>query len=115
MALWKVEQGTTRRFVLDDPMRLLDVVALISLAAAPGLLLVSWIPLPLVLPVLSILSFLVACGIALYAHFSKVDRRQRSISLWEISYAFAFVWIAAGMMSNPRTLIDWLDRLASTP
>ena len=81
MALWKVEHGTTRKFVVDDPMRFLDLVALLALAASPGLLLVSLIPLPLVLPALSILSFVVACGVALFAHFSKVSRHEHSIAL----------------------------------
>jgi hypothetical protein len=115
MALWKVEHGTTRKFVVDDPMRILDLVALLALAAAPGLLLVSLIPLPLVLPVLSILSFVIACGIALFAHFSEVSRHERSIGYWEFSYAFAFVWVAAGMMSSPQALMDWFERLPTTP
>jgi hypothetical protein len=115
MALWKVEHGTTRKFVVDDPMRLLDLVALLALAASPGLLLVSLIPLPLVLPALSILSFVIACGVALFAHFSKVSRHEHSITSWEISYAFAFVWVAAGMMSNPQALMDWFERLPTMP
>ena len=115
MTLWKVEQGSTRRFVIDDPTRFLDLIALIAIAAAPGLLLVMFIPLPLVLPALSIVSFVMACGIALFAHFNKNSRRQPGLAHWELACAFAFIWVAAGMMSNPKTIIDWLDRLAMTP
>lgn len=112
MAHWKIERGPAQKFVLEDPSRVLDVVALITIAAAPGLILLMVLPLPLVLPVLSILSFLIACGIAFYAQRSETNRRRANTAHWELAWAFAVIWVVAGMLGNPRTLIEWLDRLA---
>src|ERR1700743_721839 len=109
MAHWKIERGPRQKFILEDPTRFLDLVALMAIAAAPGLVLLMFVPLPLVMPALSIVSFLIACGIALFAHYSQAERRQPDTPLWELAWAFAVVWVAAGMMSNPRRLIDWLD------
>jgi hypothetical protein len=114
MTLWKIERGANQKFVIDDPTCFLDLVALLAIATAPGLFLVMLIPLPLVLPVLSVVSFVAACGIAVFAHFSET-RRGPSLVQWELACAFAFVWLAAGVMGNPRTLLDWFDSLPMTP
>jgi hypothetical protein len=115
MTLWKIERGANQKFVIDDPTCFLDLVALLAIATAPGLFLVILIPLPLVLPVLSVVSFVAACGIAVFAHFSETRHRRGSLVHWELACAFAFVWVASGMMGNPRTLLDWFDRVAMTP
>jgi hypothetical protein len=115
MALWKIERDPSGKFVVDDPTQFLDRVALLSIAASPGVLLVSLVPLPLVLPVFSIVAFLMACGIALWAHFSGIRRDEQRIAHWEIAYAFTFMWIAAGILGRPRALIEWLEQLAMTP
>lgn len=114
MAHWKVQYSSSRKVILDDPTHFLDRVALISIAAAPGLFLTMTIPLQLVLPAVSILSFTVACGIALYAHCSSPYRSESDKVLWELAYAFAFVWVAAGICSNPWHLLDWFESLAVT-
>lgn len=113
MTLWKIERGLDRKFVLPDPVHWLDVVALIAIVASPGVALMMFVPLPLVLPILSIVSFLIACGVALFA-CSNANSRQPSIAHWEFVWAFAAVWVVAGTMSNPMTLIEWLDRLATS-
>jgi hypothetical protein len=113
MAFWKIERGPSGKFVLEDPTHFLDIVALISIAASPGVLLLSLVPLPLVLPVFSIVSFVCACATALIAHFSKVKRDVDRIAHWEIAYAFTFMWVAAGILGNPRTLLEWLNQLAT--
>jgi hypothetical protein len=115
MALWKMEYGSERKFVIDDPFRLLDIVGLIAIATAPAFLLLLLIPLPLVPPVLSILSFVIACGVALYAHFTKASRDAQGIAIWDIAGAFTFIWIVAGILSNPRHLLDWFDNLSMVP
>jgi hypothetical protein len=112
MAIWRVEQGPTRKFVLTDRAQLLDWIALIAVAAAPGFLLILFIPLPLVLPVLSIISFILACSIALFAHCSRDRRGAPTQVLWDLACAFTFVWIVSGLTSNPRHLLDWFDQLA---
>jgi hypothetical protein len=73
------------------------------------------IPLTLVPPVLSILSFVIACGVALYALFTKANRDAQGVAIWDIAGAFTFIWIIAGMMSNPNHLLDWFDNPSMVP
>ena len=115
MALRKMEYGSERRFVIDDPFRFLDLVGLIAIATAPAFLLLLLIPLPLVPPVLSILSLVIACGVALYALFTKASSDAQGVTIWDFAYTFTFIWIVAGMMSNPKRLLDWFDNLSMVP
>jgi len=112
MTLWRMEHGSGRKFRRYEETRLLDMAGVFSFAAMPGLVFLMVLPLSLVLPALSILSFLIACGLALFAHYSRTCRPAVRTLLWDIAYAFTFVWIAAGLLSNPRQLLDWADRLA---
>jgi hypothetical protein len=115
MALGGMEYGSERKFVIDGPFRRLATVGLIAIAAAPALVLLLLIPLPLVPPVLSILSFVIACGAALYAIFTRARREAQGLTIWNIAYAFTFVWLVAGVMSKPRHLLDWFDNLSMVP
>jgi hypothetical protein len=115
MALWKMEYGSERKFVVGDPSRFLDLVGLIAIVTAPALVLFLLIPLPLVPPVLSILSFAIACAVALYALFTKASRSAQGVAIWDVAGAFTFIWIVAGVMSNPKHLLDWFDSLSMVP
>jgi hypothetical protein len=114
MALWKMEYGSKRKFVIDDPFRFLDLVVLIAIATAPVSVLLLLIPLPLVPPVLSILSFVLACSVAVYALITKASRDTQGVGIWDIAGAFTFIWIIAGVLSNPTLLVDWFD-LSTVP
>ncbi len=100
---------------LSATFRFLYLVGLIAFATAPAFALLLLIPLPLVPPVLSILSFVIACGVALYALFTKARRDAQGVAIWDVAGAFAFIWIAAGIMSNPKHLLVWLDNLSMVP
>jgi hypothetical protein len=115
MALGKMEYGSERKFAIGDLFRFPDLVGLIAIAAAPAFVLLLLIPLPLVPPVLSLVSFVIACGAALYALFTKASRDAQGVAIWDIAGAFAFTWIVAGIMSNPRHLLDWFDNLSMVP
>ena len=115
MTLWKMEYGSGRKFAIGDRFRFLDLAGLIAIATAPAFVLLLLIPLPLVPPVLSILSFVIACGVALYALFTKASRDTHGIATWDIAGAFAFIWIAAAIISNPVHLLDWFDNLSMVP
>jgi len=115
MTLWKTERGSAPLFTSDAPARHLDVAALVVIAAAPGLLLLWLIPLPLVLPVLSIMSFMIAGVVALVAHYSGIDRRAPGISAWDVAALFTLMWITAGMMSGTKHFAELFDRLATIP
>ena len=115
MTLWKTERGSAPLFTSDAPARYLDRAALVVIVAAPSLLILWLIPLPLVLPVLSIMSFVIAGIAALVAHYSGIDRRAPGVSLWDIAAAFTLIWIGAGMMSGTKQFVELFDRLAATP
>jgi hypothetical protein len=111
MALRTMECAPERKFVIEDRRRFLDLVGLIAIATAPAFVLLLLIPLPLVPPVLSLLSLVIACGVALYALITKASRDAQGVTIWDIAYAFAFIWLVAGKISSPKHLLDWFDCL----
>jgi hypothetical protein len=115
MALRKMEYGSERKFVIDDRFPFLDLVGLIAISITPAFVLLLLFPLQLVPPVLSILSFVIACGVALYALLTKASRDAQGVTIWDIACAFTLIWIVAGMMSNPKHLLDWFDNLSMVP
>jgi hypothetical protein len=112
MALGKIEYGSQPKFALDTLFRLPDWLGLVAIVAAPAVVLVLLIPLPLVPPAFSLLSFVSACGFALYALSTNANRDARGAAVWNVAYAFAFIWIVAGAMSKPRHVLDWFDSLS---
>ena len=68
MALGKME--SERKFAIEGPLRFPGLIGLIAISA-PALVLFLWIPTPLVLPALSILSLVIASVVAMYAVFIK--------------------------------------------
>ena len=112
MALWKTEYGPESKFAIDVSSRFLDLAGLIALAAAPAFVLLLLVPLPLVPPVLSVLSFVIACAAALYALVTKASRDAPGVSIWDVAGTFTFIWIVSGIISNPMHLLDWLDNLS---
>ena len=91
------------------------LAALFAIGAAPVLLLVWLVPLPLVLPALSIASFIIACAVALFAHCSGVDRTAPGMKAWDIVALFTSVWIGAGMIGGPKQMIELFEQLATAP
>jgi hypothetical protein len=110
MTLWKTERGFAPLFT-----RHVGRAVLVAVVAAPVLLLFWLVPLPLVLPVLSIMSFMIAGIVALVAHYSGIDRRAPSVSAWDIAAVFTLIWIVAGMMSGTKQFVELFDRLAMIP
>jgi hypothetical protein len=115
MTLWKTERGFAPLFTPNASARYLDLAGLVVIVAAPGLLLLWLVPLPLVLPILSIMSFVMAGVAALVAHYSGIDRHVPSVSAWDIAAVFTLIWIGAGMMSGAKQFAELFDRLAATP
>jgi hypothetical protein len=114
MGLRKVESGSERKFVIEIPLRFQGLVGLIAITAAPAFVLFLLIPARLVPPVLSILSFAIACVVAMYALFTKTNHHEGT-KIWNIAYLFTFIWIVAGMMSNHKHVLDWFDSLSMVP
>jgi hypothetical protein len=115
MAVWNTERGSTFRFSLHGSARYVDLAALMAIGAAPGLLLVWLIPLPLVLPALSIVSFTIACTVALFAHCTGADRHAPSVTLWDVAAVFTLIWIGAGTIGGARQVVQLLDQIAMVP
>src|SRR5260370_1040360 len=115
MTLWRTERGSAPLFTPNALARYLDLAGLVVIVAAPGLLLLWLVPLPLVLPILSIMSFVIAGVAALVAHYSGIDRHAPSVSAWDIAAVFTLIWIGAGMMSGTKQFVELFDRLAMIP
>jgi hypothetical protein len=115
MTLWRTERGSAPLVTSKDPAASLDLAALVAIVAAPVVVLLWLVPLPLFLPILSIMSFVIACVAALVAHYCGIDRRAPGVSTWEIAAVFTLIWIGAGMMSGTRQFVELFDRLAMVP
>src|SRR5215831_3403673 len=90
-----------------------DLLALAAIAAAPGVLLAWLLPLPFVLPVLSVIAFVIACVVALFAYARNVPRRAPGMTLWDVAGIFTAIWITAGLLSGPARLIRFFEHLAA--
>jgi hypothetical protein len=114
MALWKSEHSSAYGFTLHSPGQHLDLPVVVALAAALGLLLVWLVPLPLVLPALSIVAFTVAGFVALLAYHSGADRHTDGITPWDVAGIFALIWVVAGMLSEPEHVVQLFDHITMT-
>jgi hypothetical protein len=88
------------------------VVLLIALAiatAVPLLLLASFIPRPLVLPVLSLAAIGCAAVLALVAYWRRAPRYVESVTLWDLAGAAALIGFAAGMLTGPEQIVHFVD------
>jgi|SRR6185369_2348554 hypothetical protein len=89
------------------------VVLLTSLAiaaAVPLLLLASFVPRPLVLPVLSLTALGCAAVLALTAYWRNAPRHVESITLWDLAGGAALIGFAAGMLTGPEQILYFVDQ-----
>ena len=115
MALWNTAHRLERQFTLRVTARCLDFAALFAIGAALALLLVWLVPLPLVLPALSIISFAIAGVAALLAYYLEIDRRAPGITFWDAAAVFALIWISAGTIGGSKHLIQLFEQVAMVP
>jgi hypothetical protein len=118
MTLWKTEHRVSPRHTarrVASPAGYPDYAVLAVVVAAPPVLLLWLVPLPFVLPALSIVSFAIAGLVALVARHAGTDRRAPGLTAWDISALFTAIWIVAGLMSGVRPLTELFDRLAMSP
>jgi hypothetical protein len=111
MARGKIGHGAGYGFHLHSPGWHLDLPVVIALAAAPGLVLVWLLPLPLVPPALSMVSCIIAGCVAALAYYAGAGRHTDGITLWDVAGAFALIWVAAGMLSEPAHVAALFDHL----
>jgi hypothetical protein len=97
------------------PAALNPVVLLASLAAAaavPLLLLASFVPRPLLLPVLSLAAIGCAAALALVAYWRHAPRHVETITLWDLAGAAALIGFAAGMLTGPEQILHFVEHTA---
>ena len=111
MAFRKVEDGSDRRFAIGVPAWLHGPIGMIAITVGPTFLLFLSIPAQLVPPVLGILSFVIASVVAICARLTRANGPVT----WTIASVFTFTWIIAGLMSNPKHVLDWFDTLSMVP
>lgn len=90
----------------------LDLAALIGIVTAPGLFCTWLMPLPFLLPVICVMSFLIACSFAAFALYTRADRRSAEVTAWDVAALSTLVWIGAGFASNPAYFVRLLEILA---
>jgi len=115
MALREIEGGSERKFVIEVPLRFQGLIGLVAMTAVQAFLLFLLIPARLVPPVLCLLSFVIACVVAMYALLTKADHHAQGSMIWNIAYVFTLTWIVAGLMSNHKHVLDWFDSLSMVP
>lgn len=111
MALLRSRRGSAYDHTLHTLALQLGTVVLIAAAATLSLLLVQSAPLPLVMPVLSLVSFLVAGVVALFAICSGADRHASGITPWNVAGGAALIWVVAGMLSRPEHVVQLMAQI----
>jgi hypothetical protein len=62
---------------------------------------------PLLVPSISLIALVISAIVALAAWCLASDRRGAGITLWDVSGAYAFVGLAAGMLSDPQQVLEF--------
>lgn len=73
---------------------------LFVLAASPAAIVALVFPKAVALPAASLLSLVLAVGIAIYAYRSGVHYRSRGLTLWDLAGMLAFIGFGAGSLSD---------------
>jgi hypothetical protein len=88
------------------------LIALAVAAAVPLLLLTSFVPRPMVLPVLSLAAIGCAAALALASYWRRAPRHLETITLWDLAGAAALIGFAAGMLTGPEQILHFVDHTA---
>jgi hypothetical protein len=107
MTPWQSARSYRPARAVLSPVVLLASVAVA--ATVPLLLLVSFVPRPLVLPVLSLTAVGCAGVLALVAHWRRAPRHVETVTLWDLAGAAALIGFAAGMLTGPEQILYFMD------
>jgi hypothetical protein len=113
MTLWKSERSSTYGPAHHELAPHLDLAVVVATTAAAGVLLVWWVPSPLLLPALGLMSFIAVGIVTLFAYHSGADRHADGITLWDVAGIFTLIWIAAGMLSEPEHVVQLFGHLTT--
>ena len=115
MVLWGSERRSAYGPALHTLALQLGLAVLTATAATFALRLVWSVPLALVMPALSIVSFLAAGIVALFAYCSEADRHALGITPWDVAGVFALIWVGTGMLSQPEHVVQLFAHIAMVP
>ena len=90
---------------IEWPNMVSAVLLLAVMVSLTGFLLL--VRTPLLLPSMSLIALAISAIAALAAWCSSSDRHGDGITLWDISGAYAFIGCAAGMLSDPRQVLEF--------
>ena len=108
MDIRRTLRGATCEVVLQFLKPHATLAMLTALAAVPIVLLIPFVPRPLVLPVLSLASIAVAALAALLAWAFPARRGDETITAWDVAGAFALIGCGAAMLSEPENVHNLL-------
>ncbi len=115
MVLRRSEHGSAYGPTLHTPAPQFGLAVLTATAAIFSVLLVWSVPLPLVMPALSIVSFLAAGVVALFAYYCGADRHAPGITPWDVAGVFALIWAGTGTLSQPEHVVQLFGHIAMAP
>jgi hypothetical protein len=84
------------------------LTVLFAAAITPLIVILLVVRTPLVLPSLSLISIASAAMVALLAWCTSSERDCDRVTLWDVSGAYAFIGFAAGMLSEPEQVMEFL-------
>jgi hypothetical protein len=87
----------------------------LTAAVVPLIAILLLVRVPLVLPSLSLVSIAGAAGIALLAWWLSSKRAGNDITLWDVAGLYTFIGCAAGMLSEPDQVMEFLALSPSGP
>ena len=111
MTRWRPEPRPAPEAAFDTLSLRLALALGVTTAAAFGLVHVWSVPLPLIMPVISAASFVAAMTVGLFAYCFAADHRGHGITHWDAAAIFALIWMATGMLSEPRHAVQLFEHL----
>jgi hypothetical protein len=115
MALRGSERSSAYGPALHTLALQLGLAVLTAAAATFALRLVWSVPLALVMPALSIVSFVAAGIVALFAYCSQADRHALGMTPWDIAGVLALIWVGTGMLSQPEHVVQLFGHIVMGP
>jgi hypothetical protein len=115
MSLWNNAPRRISLAITQSPTARVSLVIVLSIAAAPLLMLKLQVPASIVLPTLSMLWIAGAAVVALFAWSTLSKRDCAHVSLWDVSGACALIGFAAAIFSDPDHVIEFLGLSGAAP
>jgi hypothetical protein len=100
-----------REAVDPDGMFALLVLAGVALVLGAAIL----VPVPLILPLVSLAALAAAAVVALFAWRTGAQCHTRRMSAWDVAGAFALIGFGAGMISDPTHVLHLFGAAETIP